>query len=114
MDFPGHYFCRIKYVMVTIPCLVGPYNTINCTLRLLRHRYRVDLAGTGKTSYVESTDGPDPRFSTVNVPIDSITTSTGQNDASVFDFGNTMERYLPFDGARVITTWQLNLLSEFC
>ena len=35
-DYPGHYFRRIKNVSLTLPCVAGPYTTINCTLTLLR------------------------------------------------------------------------------
>jgi hypothetical protein len=114
MDFPGHYFRRIKSVAVTVPCVVGPYASINCTLRLLSHRYRLDPSATDKNSYVEKTDGDgDPRFSTVNIPIDSIAVSSGQNDGGVFEFGLNTERYLPFEGAGSISKWQLDLPSSF-
>ncbi len=35
MDFPGHYSRRIESGSVTVPCVVGPYASINCTLLLL-------------------------------------------------------------------------------
>ena len=31
LDYPGHYFRRIKSVSLTLPCVVGPYTTISCT-----------------------------------------------------------------------------------
>ncbi|KAB5517990.1 hypothetical protein GE09DRAFT_1157116 [Coniochaeta sp. 2T2.1] len=39
MDFPGHYFRRLRSVSLTVPCVVGPYVGVNATLRLLSHRY---------------------------------------------------------------------------
>ena len=37
LDYPGHYFRRIKSVGITIPCIVGPYTIVNATLRLLKN-----------------------------------------------------------------------------
>src|SRR5688500_16872145 len=31
MDFQDHYFRRIKAVSMSIPCIAGPFTTINCT-----------------------------------------------------------------------------------
>ena len=42
MDCPGHYFRRIKSVAVSIPCVTGPYTSINCTLTLLKSSIRKD------------------------------------------------------------------------
>src|SRR6185369_9296008 len=41
MDYPGHYMRRIKNVSVTIPCIVGPYTSVNCTISLLRNETRI-------------------------------------------------------------------------
>jgi uncharacterized coiled-coil protein SlyX len=113
MDFPGHYFRRIKSVQMTIPCIVGPYTTINCTLRLLSHQYRTVPTATDMNSYLPQTDGPDGRFQTINVPIDSIAVSTSQNDSGLFELNFRDERYLPFEGAGAISKWQLDLPTGF-
>ncbi|RFS81970.1 insecticidal toxin complex protein [Actinomadura spongiicola] len=42
LDHPGHYMRRIKNVTLTIPCVVGPYTSVNCRLTLLSSRTRVD------------------------------------------------------------------------
>ena len=34
-DYPGLYMRRIKSVSLTIPCVTGPYTSVNCTLTLL-------------------------------------------------------------------------------
>ena len=36
LDGPGHYFRRLRSVAVSIPCVVGPYAGVNCTLTLLQ------------------------------------------------------------------------------
>ena len=40
LDGPGHYFRRIKSVAVSIPCVTGPYTSVNCTLTLLKSSIR--------------------------------------------------------------------------
>ena len=110
MDFPGHYFRKIKSVTLTIPCVVGPFTTVNCTLRLLTHTYRVDPTAADAGSYPQdNSNGPDPRFQTSSVPISSVAVSSGQNDTGTFELNLKDERYLPFEGAGTISQWQLDL-----
>ncbi|NUN67052.1 hypothetical protein HCU40_20415 (plasmid) [Pseudanabaena biceps] len=111
MDYPGHYMRRIKSVAITIPCVVGPYTSLNATLRLLEHKFRISAIAKDKNSYPEKTEETDDRFSTVNIPITSIACSTGQNDSGVFELNFKDERYLPFEGAGVISKWRLELPS---
>lgn len=113
MDHPGHYMRRIKSVALTVPCVVGPYTSLNCTLRLLEHKFRTSAIAKDKNDYLEKTDETDDRFSTVNVPITSIAVSSGQNDSGVFELNFKDERYIPFEGAGVISKWRLELPKEF-
>ncbi len=116
LDFQGHYFRRIKSVSVSIPCVAGPYTTVSCTLRLLRNSVRVNTRMNSQGKYEHENDGgvwiDDNRFRTVNAPITSIATTTGQNDAGVFEFSFRDERYLPFEGAGVISDWQMELTTD--
>lgn len=111
MDFPGHYFRRIKTVSITVPCVVGPHVGVNATLRLLKHRYRTEALAASAKDYVEDRDSGalDPRFRTAIVPVDAVAASSGQNDAGAFELSIKDERYLPFEGAGAISTWQLTL-----
>ena len=113
MDRPGHYMRRIKSVALTIPCVVGPYTSLNCTLRLLEHKFRTNAIAKDKNDYLEKTDETDERFSTVNVPITSIAVSTGQNDSGVFELNFRDERYIPFEGAGAISKWRIELPAKF-
>lgn len=113
MDHPGHYMRRIKSVTLTIPCVVGPYTSLNCTLRLLEHKFRTNSIANNKDSYPEKMDETDDRFSTVNIPITSIAVSTGQNDSGVFELNFRDERYIPFEGAGVISKWRIELPEKF-
>lgn len=113
MDHPGHYMRRIKSVALTVPCVVGPYTSLNCTLQLLEHKFRINAIAKDKNDYLEKTDGTEDRFSTVNVPITSIAVSSGQNDSGVFELNFRDERYIPFEGAGAISKWQIELPTDF-
>jgi len=112
MDYPGHYFRRIKSVSLSIPCIAGPYTTVACTLTLTKNKLRKDsiLLG-GKYERDMATD--DPRFRDEIAAIQSITTSNAQNDSGVFELNFRDERYLPFEGAGAIGTWHIKLNKDF-
>jgi hypothetical protein len=106
-DYPGHYLRRIKTVSVTIPAVVGPYTSINCTLTLLMNKTRIKpIVGA---SYVEQLDTEDDRFVSNFASIQSIATSSGQNDSGLFELNFRDERYLPFEGAGAASRWRLEL-----
>jgi hypothetical protein len=106
MDCPGHYFRRLKNVAVSIPCVTGPYTSVNCTLTLTKSSIRKSsLLGEG---YVR-TDAEDSRFSDYFGSLQSIVTSSGQNDSGLFETNLRDERYLPFEGSGVVSEWQLQL-----
>jgi hypothetical protein len=102
-----HYLRRIKSVSVTIPCVTGPYAGVSCTLELRSShiRHSTDLKG-GK--YARQ-PGDDDRFSDDVRTVQSIVTSSGQNDSGLFETNLHDERYLPFEGAGAISTWSLKL-----
>lgn len=109
MDFPGHFRRRIKSVSITIPCVVGPYSGVHCTLTLTRHGTRItDNLGS---EYGDPLAGGD-QFVSENVPVLSIATSHGQNDAGLFELNFNDERYLPFEGAGVVSEWGISLPKE--
>jgi hypothetical protein len=106
MDGPGHYFRRLKSVAVTLPSVTGPYASVNCTLTLLKSSIRkTQVLGGG---YARE-DAEDSRFDDYFGSLQSIVTSSGQNDSGLFETNLRDERYLPFEGAGVIGEWQLEL-----
>ncbi len=107
MDYPGHYMRRIKNVSVSIPCIVGPYTGVNCTLSLLRNETRIDPTGA-----YNKTDENDPRFKVQFGAINSIATSHAQNDSGMFELNFNDERYLPFEGLGAISDWQISMPKE--
>ena len=108
MDYPGQYFRRIKSVSLSIPCIVGPYITVACTLTMTRNSLRKNNNLT-HGNYVRDFVGDDGRFRDELATIQSIATSNAQNDSGVFELNFRDERYLPFEGAGAISTWHLKM-----
>jgi hypothetical protein len=104
MDYPGHYMRRVKNVSLTIPCVTGPYTSVNCTLTLLQSKIRTDSIASSITDYAS-----DSHFITNYAATQSIATSSAQNDSGMFELNFRDERYLPFEGAGVVSTWQIDL-----
>ena len=110
MDSPGQYLRRIKTVAVTIPAVTGPYTTIHAKLSLLRSSIRTSsLLGD---QYARSEDGEDARFRDFTGAIQSIVTSSAQNDSGLFEVDLRDERRLPFEGAGAISTWRIELPND--
>ena len=110
MDYPGHYFRRLKSVSISIPCVVGPYTSINCTLSLTNHGIRVRQGVTA--GYGNPLAGGDDRFFRSVVPQVAIATSNGQNDSGMFELNFNDERFLPFEGAGAVSEWRVELPRE--
>jgi Tc toxin complex TcA C-terminal TcB-binding domain/Neuraminidase-like domain/Putative peptidoglycan binding domain len=107
IDYPGHYMRRIKSVSITVPCVTGPYAGVNCTLTQLNSSIR--HANTALGAYGRRDE--DTRFSDSFGAVQSIVTSHGQGDGGLFETNLRDERYLPFEGAGVISTWRIELPS---
>lgn len=111
IDYPGHYFRRIKTVSISIPCVAGPHTTVTCTLRLLRNRVRTNTSLVPQYEHAndEGVLTDDPRFVESHVRVKAIATSSAQNDSGLFELNFRDERYLPFEGAGAVSTWQIEL-----
>jgi hypothetical protein len=105
-NYPGHYLRRLRSVGLTIPCVAGPYSGVNATLTLVGNKVRMSTSATPQ--YKEQ--GPnDPRFAYSVGAIQSIATSSAQNDSGLFELSFRDERYLPFEGAGAISAWHLEM-----
>ncbi|WP_407562915.1 neuraminidase-like domain-containing protein [Streptomyces sp. 184] len=112
IDGPGHYQRRIRSVALTVPCVAGPYTSVNLTARLLHSSVRVDPRISEGQAYGRD-KAADPRFRDHSGPVQSIVTSTGQEDTGLFETDLHDRRYLPFEGEGVISEWQLELPVRF-
>ncbi len=120
LDYPGHYMRRIKNVRLTIPGVVGPYTGVHCRLTLLSSRTRVDprlleppigcCGDEPMNGYEEQPD--DPRIVRTYAATEAIATSSGQNDAGLFELNFRDERYLPFEFAGAVSRWRIELPPE--
>lgn len=98
-DSPGHYMRRIKSVSLTLVGVTGPYTPVRSTLTLLSSQVRM-----------KPQTGTDPDvLVTSSAPVQSIVTSTGRDDGGLFETSLRDERYLPFERAGAVSTWQLDV-----
>jgi len=99
LSYPGQYRRMIKSVRMSIPAVVGPYTNVSAKLTLVQSE--IELQDDGVLSTRQFGDGT------------SISASSAQNDAGMFEFNFRDERYLPFEGAGAINSeWQLDLPSK--
>jgi Tc toxin complex TcA C-terminal TcB-binding domain/Neuraminidase-like domain/Putative peptidoglycan binding domain/Salmonella virulence plasmid 28.1kDa A protein len=110
VETPGHYMRRLKSVAITVPCVVGPYGNVSLTATLLDNHVRTDPDPA--TPYSRAA-GDDPRFLDDAGGTSAIVTSSGQNDAGVFELSHQDDRYLPFEGYGAVGTWKLKLNSVY-
>lgn len=110
-DCPGHYMRRIKSVAISIPSVVGPYTSVNCTLSLLRSSLR--KSPIPKDGEYTRQGSEDDRFVDYSGAVQSIVTSGGNNDSGMFETNLRDERFLPFENAGAESTWKLALPKDY-
>ncbi|MCP4399234.1 MAG: hypothetical protein GY801_18270 [bacterium] len=111
LDGPGHYMRRIKSVSLSIPSVAGPYTSINCTLSLLKSSVRKSPLLLND-EYVRQVTA-ETRFVDDLGTIQSVVTSSADNDSGMFETNLRDERYLPFEGAGAESNWRLELPEQF-
>jgi hypothetical protein len=111
MDCPGHYLRRIKSVSLSVPSVAGPYTSVNCTVTLQSSTVRTSpLLANGV--YARDASQQDDRFTDYFGSTDMIVTSSGTADSGMFETNLKDERFLPFEGAGAISTWNLSLPAQ--
>ncbi|TDW96986.1 Tc toxin subunit A-related protein [Dinghuibacter silviterrae] len=118
LDYPGQYFRRIKQVAVTLPGIVGPYTPVCLKMTLMSNSVRIDNTAGTAGNYPRLTDAKgtptnDRRFLDNVAMTQYIATSSGVNDAGLFEMSGKDDRYVPFEGAGAISTWQIQLTSVY-
>ncbi|AMA60592.1 neuraminidase-like domain-containing protein [Bradyrhizobium sp. CCGE-LA001] len=108
LEMPGHYRRRIKNVALSVLCATGPYHTVNAKLTLLSDAVR--LSPQVDPQYPEQVVlAGDPRFVRRYAAHQSIVTTSAQNDTGLFETNLRDERYLPFEGAGMISRWRIEM-----
>jgi hypothetical protein len=111
LDYPGHYLRRIRSASVTVPCVIGPYANVNCTVTLESSSVRIDADSTG--DYDRNPRKPDdPRFLDIRGASESIVTSSAQDDTGLFEANLRDERYLPFESHGSVSRWSVRMKSS--
>jgi hypothetical protein len=110
-DTPGHYCRRIWSVAASMFLNKGPYTSVNCRLTLLKSSIRKN--SQLKDGSYRREGAEDDRFIDYFGSLESIVTSTAQNDEGRFS-NQRDEHYLrPFEGSGVISEWQLEWLAAW-
>lgn len=111
LDYPGHYLRRIRSASVTVPCVIGPYASVNCTVTLESSSVRIDADAT--SDYERDPRKPeDARFLDIRGASESIATSSAQADSGLFEANLRDERYLPFESHGAVSRWRIRLKSS--
>ncbi|MDD5113337.1 MAG: hypothetical protein PHC94_04925, partial [Methylobacter sp.] len=109
-DFPGHYYRKIRAVSLSISCNTDTTTTVAATLRLMSNSVRLNTSGANYArNQDEGVPADDERFAENNVPFKAIAISHGKNDTGLFELRFDDSRYLPFEGAGVISRWRLEM-----
>ena len=98
LDFPSHYFRRIKSVSLTVPGVAGPFVGVNCKLTCTK-------SSTHRTPTAGSTADEDSMYA------DAIVTSGAADGTGLFRFDFSDPRYLPFERRGVESEWNIELTS---
>jgi hypothetical protein len=104
MDYPGHYLRRIKSISISIPNVSGANTTVSFMLSLQEAWVRKVSTGA---DYGEPNHNEPTRFICQTGGMQSICTSSAQNDSGMFELNFNDERYLPFENAGVISKWRM-------
>jgi hypothetical protein len=81
----------------------------NLTLMTAVLRATSTLPSQGYVPATAQTPPSDPTTFSVTTPVATISTSSGQNDAGLFEVNLRDERWLPFEGQGAISAWTLEL-----
>lgn len=104
-DYPGHYCRMIKSVSLSIPAVIGPYGSVNCTLGVLGSRVRIsprlnaspENCNTTDVASAYSIQENDDRFVLLPASDDALATSRGLSDSGLFEMRFQDERKHRFE-----------------
>jgi len=112
-DFPGHYCRKIKTVAISIPAIVGPYESVKATLTQVGNTTMLIPDATACQYLIKpEANQAKPDDSVLRVdwrPREQIAISSANNDAGVFELNFRDERYLPFEGTGAVSHWRLTM-----
>ncbi|MGL4599470.1 MAG: neuraminidase-like domain-containing protein, partial [Bacteroidia bacterium] len=113
-DFPNHYARKIKAISISIPAVVGPYQSINATLTQTNNIILLKPQ-TDAVSFLLDPTSTRPDNSTLRenwIPSQQIALSKGIDDMGLFTLNFNDERLLPFEGTGAVSSWTLKMPPE--
>jgi hypothetical protein len=90
--------------------VTGPYASVSAKLTLQRSAVRTSPA-LSAGGYARDADDTE-RFSDHFGRVQSVVSSSGNQDAGLFEVNLRDERYLPFEGSGAVSSWQLQLPAD--
>jgi hypothetical protein len=94
LDGPGFYRRRIRSASLSIPCVTGPYTSINCLVSLTKSQVRME---------------PKSDLTELKGAVTQMVASGGIEDSGVNDPAGKDDRVRPFELAGAISEWTLTL-----
>lgn len=112
-DYPGQYLRMIASVSVSIPAVIGPYQDIKATLTQKSNSV-VTAPSIDAVEYLLGIDATPPSSGLRQNwrANEIIALSTAVNDSGMFVLNFDDERYLPFEGTGVVSSWHLSMPRE--
>ncbi len=111
-DYPGHYRRKITSIAITIPAVAGPYQNIRATLTQLTNKtiMKPDIGAVRYLLGDPAAPAPGADVLRSNVWINQqVALSSGNADTGMFELDFNDERYLPFEGTGVVSSWRLSM-----
>jgi hypothetical protein len=106
-DYPGHYLRQIKYLTISLPALVGPYQDVRMTLTQSGSSTLLKADINGVKYLNGDADGNAANVVANQRASQQIAVSSGLSDSGLFVLNFGDERYLPFEGTGAISDWQI-------
>ncbi|MQB53821.1 neuraminidase-like domain-containing protein [Rahnella sp. RcJ3] len=106
-DYPGQYLRQIKYVSVSLPTLIGPWQDVRALLTQTGSSTLLKPDILGVQYLQDPTTGNNSNVIANLRASQQVAISRGLTDSGLFELSFGDERYLPFEGTGAISGWQL-------
>ena len=110
-DYPGHYMRRIASLSVTIPAVIGPYQTFKASLTQMSDAVVLRPEPDTVAYLMGDADKPVPAGSLRSNwwPNQQVAISGGVNDNGMFELNSSDPRFLPFEKTGAVSTWRFSM-----
>jgi hypothetical protein len=109
LDFPGHYFRKIKNISISIPLVAGPYENVKAILTQVDYRILKKADIDGVKYLFDNTTGSNSNVIEYLGATQQIAVSRAVNESGMFELNFRDERYLPFEETGAVSSWKLEM-----